>query len=524
MGMRNIAIFFDNLIDSVPFALVHINGRTRVVRDFRRLEFPIGTITLGYRDCIDSFRRLKIKPIKDQIRLEIVYSLTIEYSKGDQSKKWAFKKQDIIGKNINPIFLKNIKRYDNGEIGWEDYSKELFSIKTDLLEAVEKTYCALFDKYVDGNKYKEKWLSIEYIVDNYFISNQYYGINVDNEKIKESLFTLNFEKYSSLLFLEKNYGIDISSSFISDEKISELTLVEYNENERTEELADLIQVINENDKRIEAISKVKECRIDYANLIKHYSLDVEQKVFPQYETIGSSSGRIFLSSPGTQYLKKTKRDIFVASDGFQIAYFDFRNYEPGIAAGLSRDPKFIEYYSTGDMYLRIANESQGNEEKRKSVKISVLSYLYGMSRESLRKYFEKEIDFNPDFVVDILENFSVFTKWKNRIISMALKNNVIHDKSYTRRFLPNKEWKIKTSALNHVIQSTGSRILKRCIAEVGKIEGVRILVPMHDALLCEINSGKYDDLKKKVIVTMEKIFTQEVVKTNSKVIVSNIFA
>ena len=79
----------------------------------------------------------------------------------------------------------------------------------------------------------------------------------------------------------------------------------------------------------------------------------------------------------------------------------------------------------------------------------------------------------------------------------------------------------KNIALNHIIQSTGSRILKRCIIEIIPIDDLKILIPMHDALLCEVKCDNSDEIKNKVVETMESVFKDEVVNTVSKVVVSD---
>lgn len=523
MDMHNFAIYFDNYIDYVPFALLRINGTIKVLRNFKELVLPSDVITLGYANCIDSMRRLGAKLVKNQKRVEILHLLSVQYSKGDQPKKWSQSKLDIIGRYLDKSVIKNLKKYEDGEIGWSEYSDEVFVNKVSFINALDKAYTDLLQRYINLNKFREKWIDIEFIIDNIFLENQFNGIVVDNNKIKDTLRTLNNEKYSALMYLEKYHGIDLASGYISDQRIDELTLTECNENEKNEELAELLQVVNVENKKIEAISKIKECRIDYANLIKHYSITDEQKVFPQYEIIGSSSGRIFISSPGTQYLKKTKRDIFIPNIGMKIAYFDFRNYEPGIAAGLSSDKKFIEYYNEGDMYSRIARECFNNESYRKQVKISLLSYLYGMSLESQKKLFSNNPDFDPGKVISVINSFSDFITWRNEILKEATNKKIVEDKSYTRVFTPENIWKIKTSALNHVIQSTGSRILKRCIYQISKYTDVRILIPMHDAILCELNCDKFDKLCIQISNEMEKIFTQEVINVTSKVVVTEMF-
>lgn len=522
--MPNIAVFFDNYIDYVPFALIDINGSIKVIRNFRKLVLPSNVITLGYTNCIDSMRRLGANSISNQKRVEVLYLLSIQYSKGDQPKKWNHNKIDIIGKYLDTSVINNLKKYEDGEIGWSEYSNEVFQNKRNLIDAVNLAYTDLLQKYTDLDDYRTKWLDLEFSIDNIFLENQFHGISVDNQKIKNELISLNYERYSALMYLEKYHNIDLSSGYISDQRIDELTLTECNENERNEELADLLQVVDVQNKKIEAISKIKECRIDYANLIKHYTLNDEQKVFPQYETIGSSSGRIFISSPGTQYLKKTKRDIFIPNSGKKIAYFDFRNYEPGIAAGLSFDKKFIEYYNEGDMYSRISQECFHDESFRKLVKICLLSYLYGMSLESQTRFFSNNPGFDPKKVISIINDFTEFISWRNEIIKEAINKKMVADKAYTRMFIPDNEWKINTSALNHVIQSTGSRILKRCIYQVSKFDNVRILIPMHDAILCELSIELFDELCIQISNEMEKVFNQEVVNVTSKVVITEMFS
>jgi hypothetical protein len=131
--MHNIAIIFDNALEDVPFALVAIDNKVRVIKDFRKISFPNDILTLGYVDAIDSFRRLGYQFSVSQKRLEILSALTIGYSKGDQPKKWRFRKQDIIGEYLPSLFLSNLKKYENGEISWAEFSQELFQVKTELL-------------------------------------------------------------------------------------------------------------------------------------------------------------------------------------------------------------------------------------------------------------------------------------------------------------------------------------------------------------------------------------------------------
>lgn len=517
--MRDIIIYFDNSIDLLPVVIFRQNGIIRIERKFHRCRTLSGAITIGYMDAVESYRRFNTIPNFDQKRIETLFALTIGFSKGDAPKKWSFGKTEIIGRKLPKEFNSLIHKFENAKIGWGEFSHELLLVKSDLVAAVDRAYDELLQKYISDNPNRGQWIEIEHKVDSYFLSNQFFGLSVDRNKVEILLRQLNNQKYSALLYLEEYFNLDISGSYLSDEYLSGLVLSKFKETENTEELSDLLQIVNVDDKRIEAIYKVRECKIDYANLIKHYSLNEENNIFPEYKTIGSSSGRIFIAAPGTQYLKKSNRDIFVARDGYKLAYFDFRNYEPGIAAGLSNDPDFIAFYNTGDMYLKIATEEYSDKGFRKYVKITVLATLYGMSESSLDKYFIDTNCFDPKKTIQVLNSFTVFQRWKNKIIESALNENKITHEMYSRIFLEKNEWKIKTSALNHLIQSTGSKILKRCIFSLMSREDMKILIPMHDALLCEVKTENYEEKKDCIVAIMERIFREEVINITSRVVV-----
>lgn len=179
--MPNVALYFDNNIDQVSFVLAKQNNITRIHRDFRKFQLLPGTITLGFGSAIDSLCRLQAKWQIEQKRIEIVFALNIGYSKGDQPKKWQFKKQDIIGSKIPNELAANIKKYDNGEIGWEEFSPLLFAAKKELIESVETVYSELVINYSSVNTSRGSWIDLEHKIDSYFLKIQFDGIEVDRK-------------------------------------------------------------------------------------------------------------------------------------------------------------------------------------------------------------------------------------------------------------------------------------------------------------------------------------------------------
>ena len=64
--------------------------------------------------------------------------------------------------------------------------------------------------------------------------------------------------------------------------------------------------------------------------------------------------------------------------------------------------------------------------------------------------------------------------------------------------------KEQRSAASQVVQGTASLIFKKALLEVGKLDDVTIILPMHDALLFEHRST---DTPSKVVAAFEDVMT-----------------
>ena len=65
--------------------------------------------------------------------------------------------------------------------------------------------------------------------------------------------------------------------------------------------------------------------------------------------------------------------------------------------------------------------------------------------------------------------------------------------------------KEKRQAVSHVIQGTATYIFKKSILKLSKVEGIDILIPMHDAVLFQ-HTNKTDSNKAKEI--FENVMTE----------------
>ncbi|KRW96194.1 DNA polymerase [Paracoccus sp. MKU1] len=227
---------------------------------------------------------------------------------------------------------------------------------------------------------------------------------------------------------------------------------------------------------------------------------------PVLDVFGSRTSRIHLRSPSLQNISKKYRGIIAAREGAELSYVDFDQYEVGIMAALSKDCELMELYAAGDMYDLFATTHLGLPGNRKAAKQLFLSYAYGMSKKAL-------IDAAVSLGVDrprAKTAFGLFVQyeaWKRSVwadfqangrVATLLGNHYLRDRGGP---LTAKE---QRSAVSQVVQGTASLIFKRALLDVGELDDVTIVLPMHDALLFE---HRLADTPNKVVTAFENAMT-----------------
>lgn len=229
---------------------------------------------------------------------------------------------------------------------------------------------------------------------------------------------------------------------------------------------------------------------------------------PIIDVFGSRTSRVHVRSPPLQNLPKKYRNIIAARKGKNLCYVDFDQYEVGIMAALSEDPELIILYGAGDMYELFATTHLGLMGNRKAAKQLFLSYAYGMSRKAL---VDAAVSLGADRE-KAKAAFKLFTKyeeWKKAIWAEFQRNGRIataqgnHYKRIGTGKLLSKECR---SAVSQVVQGTASLIFKKALLEVGIIQDVTIILPMHDALLFEFSLLGTPE---KVVKAFESVMTEQ---------------
>jgi DNA polymerase I-like protein with 3'-5' exonuclease and polymerase domains len=231
-----------------------------------------------------------------------------------------------------------------------------------------------------------------------------------------------------------------------------------------------------------------------------------ERTRPIIDVFGSRTSRVHLRSPSLQNMTKKYRTIVTATEGANLCYVDFDQYEVGIMAALSEDPELANLYGAGDMYDLFATTHLGLEGNRKAAKQLFLSYAYGMSRKSL---IDAAVSLGADRerAKTAFRIFSKYEEWKKSVWTTFQREGrigTIQGNYYKRSGQGPLYAKEQRSAVSQVIQGTASLIFKKTLLEVSDLEDVTIILPMHDALLFEY---RVEDTPVKVVAVFEKVMT-----------------
>jgi hypothetical protein len=153
-------------------------------------------------------------------------------------------------------------------------------------------------------------------------------------------------------------------------------------------------------------------------------------------------------------------------DGYALAYLDFRQEEPAIAACLSDDPAMMHGYRVG----------------RDQYKICLLASMYGQQQRSLASRMGRSPLHAAVLLAQLRQAYPRFIAWIDNEIDWALVCGGMRSLlGWTLRPRPDTR---ETSLLNYPMQTTGAEILQRAMyfAQRARVE---VCCPVHDAILIQ---------------------------------------
>lgn len=346
----------------------------------------------------------------------------------------------------------------------------------------------------------ERLESVEIPVFNVLWAHAVKGILIDTDVLRRHKTTVSTEYFSELksFALKHKVPFEVPSEVAIKARLDEMGLD--TEDTSLDYLLTFVQMPNNYGSDLLSLKKIARSK----SLLEDLSVQ-KKRTYPGITISGTVTSRIIMHGPSLQNLARRHRDIIRADPGKALGYVDFAQFEIGIMVALSGDPLMREMYETGDLYTGVADRIFGDRGRRKIAKRLFLSYSYGMAQASLIDAAVEQGASRAN-AREFFKSFFTFESWKNQVredyqrSSMTcslLGNNLIRRR---RGDLTEKE---KRSCVSQVIQGTASLIFKRSLIALSRIEGLDILIPMHDAVLYQ---SSQEDASSQVKLAFEAAF------------------
>jgi DNA polymerase-1 len=250
----------------------------------------------------------------------------------------------------------------------------------------------------------------------------------------------------------------------------------------------------------------------------------------------TTTGRLSSSDPNLQNIptrseegRLIRKAFYPTVKGWRLVSADYSQIELRILAHLSQDEHFIDAYKNQqDIHRRTASEvfdipfqdvSSALRDKAKAVNFGI---VYGISDYGLATQLRISRKEAQGYIDRFFEEFPAIRDYQTRIIEDAKEQGYVTTIFQRRRYLPeilSKNYNLRSfgerAALNTPIQGSAADLIK--IAMIRLQEAIetnhlkaRILLQVHDELVCETHPEEEAILKKIMKTTMEEAISLSV--------------
>lgn len=255
--------------------------------------------------------------------------------------------------------------------------------------------------------------------------------------------------------------------------------------------------------------------------------DKESRIHSTFTTTVVSTGRFSSREPNLQQVKLAWRKLFVASPGKTLVVADYNQLEVRIAAHQSQDPALLAamrapvgtpesdlHGQNVEKLFGVPIAKQGDrKDLRVAAKTDLFAAMYGGREDTLMQRREAVALNNPDLGIPIPTFKEVsrslrilhrtypryFAEYAGFVVYKAREEGGVFRTAYGREekldnlFSANKSEReaAERQGLNLTIQGTAADIMKIALVAVYKIPHGRILLAVHDEVVCEVD-GELD--------------------------------
>ena len=236
------------------------------------------------------------------------------------------------------------------------------------------------------------------------------------------------------------------------------------------------------------------------------------RVHTSFSLSGAQTGRLSSTEPNLQNIPirteigRKIRDAFVAEPGYQLMSADYSQIELRIAAHMADVPQLKEAFAAHqDIHAMTAQELFGTVDRDTRGKAKTVNFaiLYGISSWGLAGRLGVPREEGQAIIARYFERFPGIRHYIDETLAFARENGFTRTLFGRRTHFPNIRAGnpnfragAERAAVNAPIQGTSADLIKRAMNRMDEaldragLEGVRMLLQVHDELLFEVPDGR----------------------------------
>jgi len=248
------------------------------------------------------------------------------------------------------------------------------------------------------------------------------------------------------------------------------------------------------------------------------------RVHTSFSLAAAQTGRLASTDPNLQNIPirteigRKIRDAFVAEPGHVLMSADYSQIELRLAAHMADVPPLKDAFASGaDIHNLTAIELFGSEDRENRNKAKTINFaiLYGISSWGLAGRLGVSREEGQAIIDRYFERFPGIRNYIAQTLTFARENGFTRTLFGRKTHFPNIDSRqqnlrqgAERAAINAPIQGTSADLIKRAMArmdgalESAGLEGVRMLLQVHDELVFEVPDGREEqaaDVIRKVL-------------------------
>ena len=194
------------------------------------------------------------------------------------------------------------------------------------------------------------------------------------------------------------------------------------------------------------------------------------------------------------------RSLIKPEPGRAVAYVDWSQQEFAIAGALSGDRGMMEAYQSGDPYLTFAKQSgavppdatkKSHPAERTRFKVCALAVQYGMGEQSLAASLGEPEIVGRELLRLHKQTYPAYWRWSQAAVDHAMLFRRLHTVFGWNLFIgPDAN---PRSLANFPCQANGAEMLRLACCLIVE-RGIRLLAPIHDAVMVEAPANEIDSV------------------------------